>query len=81
MSKIELVIVLSTLYYSQSSGDSQMVQKNGPAINVTQAARMLNVSISTIRREISRKHLHTVRVGRLHRITMKDLESYLQRRS
>ena len=43
------------------------------------AARIANVSLSTIRREIERGELHAVHVGRQLRIDPADFRAYLAR--
>ena len=40
---------------------------------VIETAKMLKVSPLTIRRHIYRGHIHTVKVGRQHRITKEEI--------
>lgn len=52
-----------------------MYRKRG--FNINEVARALGVSHDTIRREITKKKLETVKVGGQYLITQPDLEKYL----
>jgi len=49
------------------------------AISLREAARILNVCVRTVRREIERRRLIGFRVGRNLRIRMSDLRRYMER--
>ena len=49
------------------------------AISLREAARILNVCVRTVRREIERRRLIGFRVGRSLRIRMSDLRRYMER--
>ena len=49
------------------------------AVNIAEAAKMIGVSEDTIRREIDRGKLKGVRIGRVWRIRVSELEAYLRR--
>ena len=49
------------------------------AVDINQAAQMIGVSDDTIRREIDRGRLRAVKIGRVWRIRMSELEAYLRR--
>jgi excisionase family DNA binding protein len=49
------------------------------AISLREAARILNVCVRTVRREIERRRLVGFRVGRSLRIRMSDLRRYMER--
>ena len=49
------------------------------AISLGEAARILNVCVRTVRREIERRRLIGFRVGRNLRIRMSDLRRYMER--
>ena len=50
------------------------------AISLREAARILNVCVRTVRREIERRRLVGFRVGRSLRIRMSDLRRYMERK-
>ena len=49
------------------------------AVDINQAAHMIGVSDDTIRREIDRGRLRAVKIGRVWRIRISELEAYLRR--
>jgi len=49
------------------------------AISLREAARILNVCVRTVRREIERRRLIGFRVGRSLRIRVSDLRRYMER--
>jgi excisionase family DNA binding protein len=49
------------------------------AVDLPEAARMLSVCVKTLRREICRGTLKALRIGRVWRIRMTELEAYLKR--
>ena len=49
------------------------------AVDIYQAAEMLNISPKTVRREIARGKIKGIRVGRVWRVTTKELNRYLER--
>ena len=49
------------------------------AISLREAARILDVCVRTVRREIERRRLVGFRVGRSLRIRMSDLRRYMER--
>ena len=53
--------------------------EGGMAVDLEQAASMLNVSVKTIRREIDRGKLHCLRIGRVLRIRVAEVQAYLER--
>ena len=54
-------------------------QEYALAVDIPQAARLLNLGVRTIRREIDRGHLRAVRIGRVWRIRTSELHAYLRR--
>lgn len=48
------------------------------AVDVFEAARLLSVNPATVRREISRGNLRAVRIGRVFRVRVAELQVYLQ---
>jgi len=50
------------------------------AISLREAARILDVCVRTVRREIERRRLVGFRVGRSLRIRMSDLRRYMERK-
>lgn len=49
------------------------------AVDIYEAARMLGVHANTIRREIDRGRLRAVKIGRVWRVRVAELHSYLKR--
>lgn len=49
------------------------------AVDLPEAARLLSVSVRTVRREIDRGHLRAVRIGRVWRVRLSELDAYLKR--
>lgn len=49
------------------------------AVDIPQCAEMIGVSDDTIRREIDRGRLRAVKIGRVWRIRISELEAYLRR--
>jgi len=49
------------------------------AVDIEEAARMIGVCDDTIRREIDRGKLRGVKIGRVWRIRVSELEAYLRR--
>ena len=49
------------------------------AVDLPQAAKMLGVSVRTVRREINRGHLRALRIGRVWRVRIGELDAYLRR--
>jgi excisionase family DNA binding protein len=49
------------------------------AVDLNEAARMIGVCTATIRREVNRGRLRAVRVGRLYRVRVAELNAYLKR--
>src|SRR5262245_26300242 len=49
------------------------------AVDLLQAAQLLNVCVKTLRREICRGKLNALRIGRVWRVRVSELNSYLTR--
>lgn len=52
---------------------------NAVAIKLAKVATMFQVSEKTLRREISRRKLKAVRIGRVLRVRVDEIENYLRR--
>jgi excisionase family DNA binding protein len=52
-----------------------------PLMTIAEAATALRVSTKTVRRLLDRGELHRVRVGRLVRIRVEDIEQYIRDRT
>jgi len=48
-------------------------------VDILQAAGMLNVSSKTVRREINRGTLRALRIGKVWRLRVTEIEAYLKR--
>jgi excisionase family DNA binding protein len=48
------------------------------AVNINEAAKLLNVCTATVRREIDRGRLRGLKIGRVWRIRSEELQRYLQ---
>jgi len=49
------------------------------AVDLGKTAELLGVSVKTIRREIARGKLRALQIGRVWRVRMVEIESYLKR--
>jgi excisionase family DNA binding protein len=49
------------------------------AVDLPEAAHMLNVCVKTLRREICRGNLKALRIGRVWRVRLVELDAYLKR--
>lgn len=49
------------------------------AVSIREAAELLRVNHKTIRREIGRGTLKALRIGRVYRIRMEEIQAYLRR--
>jgi len=49
------------------------------AVDLNEAAGLLGVSVTTIRREINRGNLMALRIGRIFRVRVAELDAYLKR--
>lgn len=55
-------------------------QERAPlAVDLAETARMLSVSVKTVRREIDRCKLRAFRIGRVRRVRVAEIEAYLRR--
>ena len=58
---------------------SEIYSDTTVAVNLQNAANMMQVSIKTVRREVTRGKLHAVRIGRILRIRVSEIHAYLKR--
>lgn len=49
------------------------------AVDLKNAANLLGVSVKTVRREISRGKLRGLQIGKVWRVRIEEIESYLKR--
>jgi excisionase family DNA binding protein len=49
------------------------------AVDLHVAARLLNVSVKTVRREINRRKLRALQIGRIWRVRVSEIDAYLKR--
>jgi excisionase family DNA binding protein len=50
-----------------------------PLLNVPEAARILGVSVPTLRQWLSQRRITMIKVGRLTKLTMKDIFEFIER--
>ena len=67
---------MSTLSQSAFSQDNS---GGAVAVDLIEAARLLTVSTKTIRREINRGKLKALRIGRVWRVRIAEINSYAKR--
>ena len=58
----------------------ETTQRPQLAVGLKEAARMLDVSAKTVSREIARGNLRALKIGKLWKIRVVELDSYLKRR-
>jgi excisionase family DNA binding protein len=66
-------VLESTIQASNANGITAL------AVDLNEAASLLGVSVTTIRREINRGNLLALRIGRVFRIRIAELHAYLKR--